>query len=417
MGFVRAGFAPLWFIENDPHASAVLDYHFPYVRNYGDITKVNESELAAPDVFWMSPPCQDLSVAGKRKGLVGERSGLFYDGIRIAKHLVRNGTRYVCMEQVPGLFSANGGEDFRRVLSELWELGPIDFGWRVLDSQYAHVAQRRERAFFVLDFGGKGVAEILSFPDGMSGHPAPRREKGSRVAATLASGSAGSSNQPGRRCEDDFNIIPEVSRCLSAQPQLRHDHTLDTLIPEVSRCLRASCGDSDPDIDTYIPVAFPIQDSREIEKGQNGTGIGTDLSPAYTLDQTGSQAVALVVNARQDPIVSEDVSQPIDTDGSSQAVQVQWASGGGQVENDTAQALRSNAEHSYQFIRQGFQIRRLTPRECERLQGWPDDWTRYGSYNGVVKEISGTQRYKMIGNGVTSTISEMLARKILEVSE
>jgi len=412
IGLLRAGLEPIWFAEIDVHASAVLAYHHPRIQNFGDVTKIDETALPIPDVFWMSPPCQDLSVAGKRKGLDGKRSGLFYDGIRIAKHLVRNGTRYVCMEQVPGLFSSNGGEDFRSVLSEFLQLGPVDIGWRVLDSQYAGVAQRRERAFFVLDFGGKSVAEILSFPEGMSGHPKPRREKGSRIAASLTSGSAGSSNQAGRRSEGDFNIIPEVA----AGGRCDGDMAL-----EVTGSHAACCH------------AFPIQDSRVIEKAQGGVGIGCESSPMYTLDQTGAQAVAFTIredatapnggnfHAKEtDVALAINALQPGEQSHHAQvfivdeAVQVQWASGGGQIENDTAQALHSNAEHSYQFVRQGFQIRRLTPRECERLQGWPDDWTRYGNFNGVVKEISDTQRYKIIGNGVTATISEMLGRKIQE---
>lgn len=366
LGFIAAGFEPIWFAEIDSCASSVLAYHHPNVPNYGDVTKIDENQLTAPDVLWMSPPCQDLSVAGKRAGLEGSRSSLFYDAIRIAKHLVRNGTRFVCMEQVPGLFSADNGEAFRRVLLEFLELRPIDLGWRVLDSQYAHVAQRRERAFFVLDFGGRSVEQILSLAEGMSGYPAPRREAGTSVANAITT-RAGSRREP---TSDTF--IPEVSATLGTHEGGANEPAgFGALIPFdttqiTSRHNRSRPKDGDPchpvQSSAHPPaIAFTVREDATAPNGGNFHAKETDVSLAINAMQPGEQS-----------------------------------------------------HHAQLFIAT---VRRITPREGERLQGWPDDYTRWGIKSGVKVEISDAQRFRMIGNGVTATIAGTIARKIRRIED
>ena len=202
---VRNGFTPVWASEIEAFPIEVTKIRFPEMRHVGDITKLDGAKLPPVDVICGGSPCQDLSVAGQRRGLAGERSGLFMEQTRIAKemrkadeqrnvpaHLVR--PRYLVWENVPGAFSSADGEDFRAVIEEIvrikysacdvprpesgrWEsAGAVILGtefslaWRVMDAQFWGVAQRRRRIFLVADFGGTTAPEILFKQDGLFGN-------------------------------------------------------------------------------------------------------------------------------------------------------------------------------------------------------------------------------------------------------
>ena len=193
---VHCGIVPVWASEIESFPMRVTQLRFPEMIHVGDITKLDGAKLLPVDVICGGSPCQDLSVAGLRKGLAGERSGLFMDQVRIVKEMraenERRGIsddlvrpRYLVWENVPGAFSSANGEDFRAVIEEIvrikectchvprpdtgsWEpagaaiLGDrFSLAWRVLDAQYWGVAQRRRRIFLVADFGGLTAPKIL----------------------------------------------------------------------------------------------------------------------------------------------------------------------------------------------------------------------------------------------------------------
>ena len=212
------GITPVWASEIEQFPMEVTRIRFPDMTHVGDITKLDGRKLPPVDVICGGSPCQDLSVAGQRRGLAGERSGLFMEQVRIVKemrdaderrnvpaHLVR--PRYMVWENVPGAFSSAEGEDFRAVLEEIvrikdgachvprpdsgrWEsAGGIILGnhfslaWRVLDAQYWGVAQRRRRIFLVADFGGLTAPEILFKQESLFGNPAKVGKEGQGAAA------------------------------------------------------------------------------------------------------------------------------------------------------------------------------------------------------------------------------------------
>lgn len=198
--------------EIEPFPAAVLAHHYPGVPNLGDVTAIADAQIAALgsiDLVVGGSPCQDLSVAGKRAGLAGERSSLFHEQVRIF-HAARTfcGARFLLWENVPGAFSSHGGRDFGIVVGSMagCELGVPRGGWgtcgaaigshglvewRVLDAQYVRVEshpravpQRRRRVFALLDTGDwRDRPPILLEPEGLRGHPAPRREAGQGSAA------------------------------------------------------------------------------------------------------------------------------------------------------------------------------------------------------------------------------------------
>ena len=196
------GIECLWESEIEPFPVALEAKRFPNAIQLGDVSKVNGAEIAPVDILTSSSPCQDLSVAGKRAGLDGERSGLFGEVIRITKEMRererrdgRSGNdirpRFWCWENVPGAFSSNRGEDFRTVLESVARIieptavipfpekgrwgyaGVVDgegwqIAWRTMDAQFFGVPQRRRRVFLVADFGGGGAAEVLLEREGVS---------------------------------------------------------------------------------------------------------------------------------------------------------------------------------------------------------------------------------------------------------
>ena len=194
---ILAGVTPLWASEIEPFAVRVTTARLPQMKHYGDVSGISGADLPPVDIITFGSPCQDMSIAGKRSGLDGSRSSLFYEAIRIVKEMREktNGEkpRFICWENVPGAFSSNKGEDFRAVLEAVIGIkepaaqvpAPGKKGWpyadcylgdgwsvayRVLDAQYWSVPQRRARIFLVADFGGGSAPEILFESEGVSGY-------------------------------------------------------------------------------------------------------------------------------------------------------------------------------------------------------------------------------------------------------
>ena len=263
---VRNGITPVWASEIEPFPIEVTKLRFPEMLHVGDITKLDGARLPPVDVVTGGSPCQDLSVAGARAGLNGERSGLFMEQIRVVKemrvaderrgraaHAVR--PRYLLWENVPGAFSSADGEDFRVVLEEIvrikdsacsvprpdsgtWEsAGTIVLGnqfslaWRCLDAQYWGVAQRRRRIFLVADFAGLSAPKILFEQDRLLGHPAPGGGQGQGTAAPAQGGAeaAGGDLNTGEKIalaftsnqRDEVRDLHDVAGALSAQPGMK----------------------------------------------------------------------------------------------------------------------------------------------------------------------------------------------------
>ena len=193
---LNVGIRPIWASEVEPYPILVTRKNLPQVEHLGDVTQIHGDQIPPVDVITFGSPCQDLSVAGRQSGLAGERSGLFFDAVRIISEM-RQAThgrypRYAVWENVPGAFSSQGGRDFAAVLTTLTrvanssapgvpipEAGWSDAGvvmgggcsvaWRVLDAQYFRLAQRRRRIYLVCDFAGNSAPEILFEPTRVSG--------------------------------------------------------------------------------------------------------------------------------------------------------------------------------------------------------------------------------------------------------
>ena len=192
-----------WHVEIDKNCQAVLHRHFPDADQFSDVKECGAHNLKPVDIITFGSPCQDLSVAGKREGLKGERSGLFFEAVRIINEL---SPKWAVWENVPGALSSHKGADFQAVLSALLDAdvpmprsgrwatagvartGCTEVSWRILDAQYFGLAQRRRRLFVVVGFGDRSSAEILFEREGVRWNTAPSRETGQGVARPIAHG-------------------------------------------------------------------------------------------------------------------------------------------------------------------------------------------------------------------------------------
>lgn len=367
------------------------------MKHLGDITKLSGGDVPAANVVIGGSPCQDLSIAGgKRAGLAGERSGLFMEQIRLIKEMRRkdetNGRtggdirpRFMVWENVPGAISSNGGEDFRVVLEETiriadesaviprpsdgkWRTAGCILGdgfslaWRVLDAQFWGVPQRRRRIALVADFGGHAAPEILFERESLPGDPAAggtARENAAGDAAdcvgvTNRGGSTGGVTETLRACS--HGALPMI---LGSVATADADPLQDTAI-----CVQGNCID------------------RADTAGCNGKGWTEDVS--YTLNTIDRHAVC-IGNGQADQLRLSDKAGTLSCMHDQQAVLY----AGGNCRN---------------VKRKKYCVRRLTPLECERLQGYPDGWTDIGAWvDSRGKTHAGSTdaaRYKALGNSI-----------------
>ena len=212
---------PLWAAEVEPNCISITRHRFKDVMHVGSVTELKGDEIQPVDIITFGSPCQDLSIAGARKGLDGERSGLFREAIRIITEmrLATNGKypTFIIWENVPGAFTSNNGEDFRAVLKEVtktdipmpasgeWATagmvrgGEVDTAWRILDAQYWGVPQRRKRIYLIGDFGGQRAGEILFKSESVLGYTPKSKGKEKELAGQSTDSLRAESSRGGGR--------------------------------------------------------------------------------------------------------------------------------------------------------------------------------------------------------------------------
>lgn len=258
LGGLISGITPLWASEVEPFPIRVTTKRLPQITHYGDVSKLNGAEVPPVDIITFGSPCQDMSVAGKRSGLDGERSSLFYQAVRIVKEMrcKTNGKypRFVVWENVPGAFSSNKGEDFKAVLEEICKIkdehisvpqsgkwtnaGEIvgeqfSLAWRVLDAQYWGVPQRRKRIYLVADFAGQCAGKILFESEGVSGYSSKgvcpwQGTAGDFEGCTGAAGTVCLNDQGGNRMDVTEGMTCTLRAESNHPPLVFENHSQDT---------------------------------------------------------------------------------------------------------------------------------------------------------------------------------------------
>ncbi len=422
LGAVFSGILPLWASEVAPFAIRVTTKRLPWMRHLGDIHSINGAEIDPVDIITFGSPCTDMSVAGKRAGLDGKQSVLFYEAIRIIREM-RNAThgkypRFIVWENVPGAFSSNRGEDFRAVLAAIVQTvepeaevpAPDPKGWptadvllgngwsvayRAVDAQYFGVAQRRRRIYLIADFGGERAGEILferegvsrdftpGFPAGeaIAGHPADR-------AGTAVAFEPGAASRLGGHCwtehagtlradagdnqtavvitgeleNTDFTEIPLTLKIRSGC-----EGGGKGALVQQNQSATLSCNN---DQTLFVPKAYGVSSlNSEGMKSDNPLVGFYEAKTARTIDQSGGNPTC-----NQGGIAV--CEQGADVDSKNLSVAYTMTTGDfTQVCREQSPCLQARDYKDPPVVgRQRYTVRRLTPTECARLQGFPDGW-------------------------------------------
>jgi len=397
------GFEPQWFSEVDAFPSAVLQHHYPTIPNHGDMTKFKEwnTDEQTIDLLVGGTPCQSFSVAGLRQGLEDPRGNLMLTYLAMADKFK---PKWLVWENVPGVLSSNGGRDFGTFIGALGKIG-YGFSWRILDAQYFGVPQRRRRVFVVGCLGDwRSAASVLFESESLSGHPAPSRETRQRVAPTVGTGAPFSRTGNSRVEADAIVFGAQNSANQGASVSKDISPTLDTSkVPAV----------------TIAPRSLALT-------------LGKDVASTLTsTDYKGVQAVAYEHHAQDSrvkelPEVCSTVTAKYGTGGGNMPIvasseKQQWPA---EIASTLDAHYGDKMGYENQHINSGAPlfvrgkattVRRMTPRECERLQGFPDDYTQISWRGKEPEDCPNGHRYKAMGNSMAVPVMKWIGERIQEV--
>jgi len=339
LGFEKAGFeVNSYFSEVDKYAIDVYKNNFKNSNYVGSVTDVRGTQLPKIDAITFGSPCQDFSLAGKRKGMGGQRSSLITEAIRLIDECR---PRFFIWENVKGTFSSNNGEDFWAIIQAFTNIGGYRLEWQLLNTKW-FLPQNRERIYLVGYLGNGSGGQVFPIRETTRPNIKSSKKKHNKIVMPT--------------------ICTNYWRFANDTPVIKVKSATSKGYEEAAE------GDS-------INYSNPNSETR---RGRVGKGV------AQTLDTTCNQAV--IYDGYNNKVKEENIVGTI-----------------------TQHCSRSGLTNGFKVINEN-KIRRLTPIECERLQGFPDNWTEYGESG----KISDTQRYKMCGNAVTVDVVEAVANSIIK---
>ena len=416
------GWEPAFFSEIDAFPRKLLGDHYPGVPLHGDFTTIGADEYGSIDLLVGGTPCQSFSIAGLRGGMDDERGNLALEYLRLAD---RKRPRWLVWENVPGVLSSNGGRDFGAFLGGLAELR---YGWayRILDAQYFGVPQRRRRVFVVGYLGDwRPAAAVLFERHCLQGHPAPRRQEGERVAPAVTVGPPFSRTGNERvECEAILPVyLPDTANTLTS----RMSKGINTEVNEGQTPLafqstagggdaHAAGDDVSPSLRAADPMAVAFQ---SWGRGGDAVSAGEKVSPSLRAADPMAVALQTANTNANGRGVSEETAYTLDS-ANGQAVAVHENNRNELREMEVFSSLTQGGGKPGQgkpTVRQGLSVRRLTPRECERLQGFPDDYTMISYRNKPAENCPDGPRYKALGNSMAVPVMHWIGQRIESVTK
>jgi DNA (cytosine-5)-methyltransferase 1 len=393
IGLERAGYEIVWQCEADPKCQSVLRRHWPDVRLIDDVERM-PSDAEPVDLVCGGFPCTDVSLAGRRAGLAGEQSGLWFAMLRTLRALR---PRWVVIENVPGLLSSNGGRDFGAILTGLVKLG-YGVCWRVLNSADFGVAQRRRRVFIVGHLGDGRGAEVFPLGDGVRWDIEEGAEPGAEPDGGVGAGA-----------RDGGELVAFYTNGADRGLSVTEDRTppLKGAGGHGGQTVGVAYG-FNPQEGTGFEC--PVEEKSNALAVTKRAGVYVETGAGRWKDDTAVGTLRVHRSGREANLVPEK----------SKAVRHMGCGVKGAdhetliptIYHERSESLTPHDKsHNAQVVHDSG-VRRLTPTECCRLQGFPDDWNAVGS-NGEV--IADTHRYRQMGNAVTVNVVEWIGRRILMV--
>jgi len=389
------GWAPVAFAEIEKFPSKVLAHHYPGVPNLGDMTKFREWDIerGSVDVLVGGTPCQSFSVAGLRKGLDDPRGNLALTFVAMVDHYR---PEWVIWENVPGVLSSSGGRDFGSFLGALVQLG-YGFSYRVLDAQYFGVPQRRRRVFVVAHSSGdsRRAAEVLFEPESLRGDSTKSNRKGEKSTSSPASSfdANGIQRTVGTLCADTHPGAYSGQDAYTGRlvPVMYENHPNDSRItgpvdPSPTVAARWGTGGGN------MPLVHHVESFAQNQVGELRT------SPIASTLGTNSNA-----SGHNTPMVIQPIALAENTIGRQP---MNGGNGDGYTVGGPMYTLNATGVHGVAHPDHSMAVRRLTPTECERLQGFPD------GYTDIMPNTPDGPRYKALGNSMAVPVMAFIGKRI-----
>ena len=405
LGFERAGFKiKSYFSEIDKHAIAVYKHKFKDATYVGSVTDVYGGDLPQIDLITFGSPCQDFSLAGKRAGMGGDRSSLILEAIRLVRECR---PRVFIWENVKGAFSSNAGEDFAAILQEFADIGGYRLEWQLLNTSW-FLPQNRERIYLVgysttPKRGWRGV-----FPVGEN-----RTEVVEQFVRQIGTRLDSGGKQPYQ--QDRVYYSTGHAPALNAGKSdlivaMRGRYNEDG---STSQRLELNTSGKSNTLtavqkDNMVVQPFACFGNNKESQFYKDVSKAPALKASNQTNPRSGGTTLIGIRANYDSkALNETIENSNLVEGEPQALDLY-----NRVAREESPTLTEPHHNSLRMF-DGYRIRRLTPIECERLQGFPDDHTAFGNYDGEVKPMSNTQRYKQCGNAVTVNVVEAVAKKCI----
>jgi DNA (cytosine-5)-methyltransferase 1 len=401
------GWTPVGFSEIEPFPCAILKHRFPNIPNHGSLTEYQSwpIEPGAIDLLVGGTPCQSFSVAGLRKGLADPRGNLALTFLGLADKLK---PRWIVWENVPGVLSSGGGRDFGSFLGALVELG-YGFAYRVLDAQHFGVPQRRRRVFVVACLGDwRSAAEVLSLREGLRGYleTGNKKRKGPAydAGASPASGCWWDGGQVSQTLDAVLakgQTMPEKNRFPAVLQPISHWEGGD-VHPTLNQSAKGSGGVGSSNQELFsqggaylVPGESHIVQASELR-----------LRGQITEQNTCPTLLANTKSGDNDPLAVQAISfQPGNL----------ARRAGSDPSSEVFPTLSKDSGDQNPHVETPMAVRRLTPVECERLQGFPDNWSRISWKGKPEDECPDGPRYKACGNSMAVPVMRWIGERIAEV--
>jgi len=414
-GFEDAGFTikKHYFSEVDRHAIANYKHNYPNAEFLGSVTNVRHiirTINTQPHILTFGSPCQDFSLAGKRSGMQGNRSSL----IRFALFLIRWLKPHVFIwENVKGAYSTNLGADYWGIIQAFAHLPGYRCEQQLLNTAWV-LPQNRERIYLVRHLTERSECGVFPITESNGIYPKTHENKEKIHSNSLTLTAKGNSNNTGSFIEE----LSIISYTRDEKGKIVNHNT-----KHEANTIHSNTG-SGNNTDQYVNVVIPTNNAQGYETATEGDSINfqnlqsktrrgrVGKQIAQTLDTAASIGVVVSANNVELNLTSKNqrLKKTIENnsfeDGKPQGLDVY-----NQSTSENYPTI-TDPSHNDRALYVGRSIRRLTENECERLQGFPDDWTKYGNYDGIIKPIAKTQRYKLLGNAVTAKVVELVASRI-----
>lgn len=438
-GLTDAGFdfKEVYFSEIDKHAIANYKYNYPNAKHIGSVNNILQSGIPRPHIITFGSPCQDFSLAGNRKGLAGDKSSLIQEAITSISHLRPD---VFIWENVKGTFSSNAGRDFWAIIQAFANIGGYRLEWQLVNTSWL-LPQNRERIYLVghLTESFRNWGDVFPVTETFGQIDSQREERTAGLSTRPKQDSSLKINHAGRifKGQDGIvvhgnglcpaicighGVVPKILIRSATQKGFEVAETGDSINLQyadsttrrgrvgkgVAQTLDCNCNQGVIQLNLSVEsnAKQPFQHNRIYDSKGFSPSLSTDARSPMVFALRGRESVCLTSKRTEfGKLIRKEYDKGLIKEKRRFIQQLEPRTDG--LVNTLTTVQKDN------LLQCNSAVRRLTEIECERLQGFPDNWTKYGNYEGIIKEVPKTQRYKLLGNAVTAKMVELIGSRLI----